>query len=110
CGFWDVHRTLYPLLCLLYPERSGEMIASWLNAYREGGWLPKWSSPGYRDSMVGSHSDVVIAEAIVKGIAGFDYDLAYEAIRKNGSVPGDASGRYGRRGLEDYVAFGYVPA
>src|SRR5690606_8249444 len=76
----------------------------------EGGWLPKWSSPGYRDSMAGSHSDVVIAEAIVKGIDGFDRDLAYEAIRKNGRVPGDPNGRYGRRALDGCIALGFVPA
>lgn len=26
--------------------------AGWLNAYKEGGWLPSWASPGYRNCMV----------------------------------------------------------
>ena len=31
-----------------------------------GGWLPKWASPGYRGSMVGTMGDVSVADAIVK--------------------------------------------
>jgi len=54
-----------------------------LNAYQEGGWLPSWASPGYRNCMVGTFADVVIADAIVKGVKGFDYDLARRAILKD---------------------------
>ena len=27
-------------------------IVGWLNAFKEGGWLPSWASPGYRNCMV----------------------------------------------------------
>ncbi len=37
--------------------------------------------------MVGTHADSLIAEAVVKGITGFDTELAYEAVRKDGTVP-----------------------
>jgi len=60
-GFWDTFRTVYPLLALLYPRKLGDLLEGWLNAYRAGGWLPKWASPGYRDSMVGTFADVVFA-------------------------------------------------
>ena len=109
-GFWDTHRTVYPLLSILFPQRLGEMLDGWLNAYCEGGWLPKWSSPGYRNCMIGTHMDVIFADACLKRVPGFDYETAYEAIRKNGTelVPDDAP--YGRIGLADYLALGYVPA
>jgi predicted alpha-1,2-mannosidase len=52
-GFWDTFRALYPLLNLLYPSVNREMQEGLINAYKEGGFLPEWSSPGYRDVMVG---------------------------------------------------------
>jgi len=109
-GFWDAHRTLFPLLSFAWPQRLGEMIQGWINAWRQGGWLPRWSSPGYRNSMVGTHAEVVLAEAIVKGIPGFDVHQAYEAIRHSAATPGDAQGLNGRMGLEAYEKLGYVPA
>lgn len=108
-GFWDTYRTLYPLLCMLDPERVGEMLAGYLNAYQEGGWLPQWASPGYRACMVGTHSDAVLAHAIACGIPGFDYHLAYEAMRKNVTVESDTDG-CGRTGMQEYETLGYLPA
>ena len=37
-----------------------------INDYKEGGWLPEWSSPGYSDVMVGNNSASVVAEAYIK--------------------------------------------
>jgi putative alpha-1,2-mannosidase len=59
----------------------------WLNAYKEGGWLPSWASPGYRNCMVGTFADVVVADAIVKGVPGFDLNLAKDALMKDVSYP-----------------------
>jgi len=89
----------------------GECVVGWLNAYREGGWLPSWASPGYRNCMVGTFADVVIADAIVKGIKGFDYELAFRALHKDAyeAPPAHASGAIGKDGLNDYTSFGYVP-
>ena len=81
-GFWDTFRTVYPLLSLIYPDYLGEIIQGWLNAFKEGGWLPSWASPGYRNCMVGTFADVVVADAIVKGIRGFDLMTAYQALYK----------------------------
>lgn len=107
-GFWDTYRTVYPLLGLIDPEGFGEIVEGFLAAYREGGWLPKWASPGYRDCMVGTHMDAVIAEAVAHDIQGFDRAEAYEAIRRNAFEPGDTDGRWGRLGLSSYLERGYV--
>ncbi|MFG0248544.1 MAG: GH92 family glycosyl hydrolase [Phycisphaeraceae bacterium JB051] len=109
-GFWDVHRTLYPLLSVVYPQAYSQLLQGWLNAYREGGWLPKWASPGYRNAMCGSHAEAVFADAIVKGTEGFDHDLAYQAIIQSATQVGDEAGTYGRNGIADYLKLGYVPA
>lgn len=109
CGFWDGYRALFPLLSLIAPEVLGDMIAGWLNAYREGGWLPNWASPGYRACMVGSHGTAVIADAWLKGIRGFDPELALEALLKDATADSD-SAQFGRVGGADYAARGYVAA
>lgn len=109
-GFWDTYRTVYTLLGLIDPSGFGEIIDGYLAHFREGGWLPKWCSPGFRDCMIGSHSDAVVSEAILRGIEGFDYVEAYEAIRKNAFVPVEGHGRFGRRALAEYLRLGYVPA
>lgn len=108
-GFWDTYRTVYPLLAIIDRDGFGEIVDGFLQAYRQGGWLPRWASPGYRDCMIGSHSDVVIAEAVAHGIDGFDYEEAYEAIRRNAfDIPSNA-GAYGRVALDEYTRLGYVP-
>jgi predicted alpha-1,2-mannosidase len=109
-GFWDVHRTLYPLLSVVYPKVYSQLLQGWLNAYREGGWLPKWASPGYRNAMCGSHAEAVFADAIVKGTVDLDHDLAYQAIVQSATQIGDDAGTYGRNGIADYLKLGYVPA
>ncbi len=107
-GFWDTFRTVYPLLALVYPDLLGNILEGWLSAYREGGWLPKWASPGYRDCMIGTHMDVVFADAYVRGVRGFDSALAYEAIRKN-AFAATPTGEYGREALDEYIELGFVP-
>ena len=49
------------------------------NAYKEGGWLPEWASPGLRNVMVGYNSASVIADAYLKGVRGYDINTLYEA-------------------------------
>lgn len=108
-GFWDAYRTVYPQLSLLYPATLGELMQGWVNAYSESGWLPKWASPGHRQSMVGTMGDVSLADAIVKGIAGFDVQSAYAAIRKDAFVlPPNGAGNIGRTCLAAYLQDGYV--
>lgn len=110
-GFWDTFRTVYPMLSLLYPDHLGDIVQGWLNAYKEGGWLPSWASPGYRNCMVGAFGDVVVADAIMREIPGFDMQLAYGAMHKSSfeAPPGHAGGAVGKEGLQDYIAFGYIP-
>ncbi|MCR4440341.1 MAG: glycoside hydrolase family 92 protein [bacterium] len=109
-GPWDVYRTQYPLLSILFPERLAEIIQGWTNAYKEGGWFPKWASPGYRSCMIGTHIDAIIADAFVKGIRSFDMETAYEGMHKHAWQAGASDGAVGRKGLEHYLRLGYVPA
>jgi len=107
-GFWDTFRALYPFLNLVYPFINKEMQEGLINDYKEGGWLPEWSSPGYADIMVGNNSASVVAEAYLKGLRGYDINTLYDALvhGANNEGPISATGRYG---VKYYNELGYVP-
>jgi predicted alpha-1,2-mannosidase len=109
-GYWDVYRAWYPFMSLVYPERLGEILQAWVNAYREGGWMPQFPAPGYRACMSGSLIDSLFADAIVKDISGFDREAAYEGLRKHATQPGNPDKGYGRQGIEHYLKLNYLPA
>ncbi len=107
-GFWDTFRALYPFLNLVYPAINREMQEGLLNDYKEGGWLPEWSSPGYANIMIGNNSASVVADAYIKGLRGYNIDTLYAALLKgaNNEGPIDA---VARKGAPYYTALGYVP-
>ena len=107
-GFWDTHRTVYPLYSILYPEQLGEILEGWLAAYRESGWFPQWPSPGHRGCMIGSHIDAVFADAVSKNIEGFNIEEAYQGLRKHAFEKSELES-IGRIGLEHYLKLGYIP-
>ena len=107
-GFWDTFRALYPFLTLCYPSIDQEMQAGLVNDYKEGGWLPEWSSPGYRSVMVGNNSASVVADAYLKGLRGYDINTLYEALLKDANHEGPIPA-VGREGVQYYNTLGYVP-
>lgn len=106
-GFWDTYRTTWPAYSLLTPDKAGELIDGFVQQYRDGGWIARWSSPGYADLMVGTSSDVAFADAYVKGVRGFDVQGAYEAALKNATVV-PPNGAVGRKGMQTSVFRGYT--
>ncbi|MCU0379119.1 MAG: GH92 family glycosyl hydrolase [Bacteroidales bacterium] len=107
-GFWDTFRAAMPLITLMYPEISSQIMEGLVNAYLESGWLPEWASPGHRNCMIGSNSASLIADAWLKGIRGYEIDTLWNALVKNtkGHGPVHSVGRYG---AEYYNSLGYVP-
>ncbi|TDD02749.1 glycoside hydrolase family 92 protein [Nonomuraea deserti] len=106
-GFWDTYRTTWPAYALLTPKAAGEMVDGFVRQYEDGGWIARWSSPGYADLMVGTSSDVAFADAHLKGITGFDAETAYEAAVKNATVT-PTTRHVGRKGLSTSVFLGYT--
>lgn len=107
-GFWDTFRAAMPLLTLIRPDISAQIMEGLVNAYLESGWLPEWASPGHRDCMIGSNSASLIADAYLKGIRGYNIDTLWAAVVKNtmGNGPVTSVGRYG---AEYYNRLGYIP-
>lgn len=107
-GFWDTFRALYPFLNLVYPAINKEMQEGLVNAYKEGGWLPEWSSPGYANIMVGNNSASVVSDAYVKGIRGQDINTLWDAVVHGANNAGPMEA-VGRDGVKYYNELGYVP-
>ena len=68
-GFWDTYRTAWSAYSLFSPGTAGELVDGFVQQYRDGGWVARWSSPGYANLMTGTSSDVSFADAYVKGVA-----------------------------------------
>ncbi len=99
---WDVFRALNPLFTITQPERLPDLINSMLQLYEDNGLLPVWDiSTWEANTMTGYHSVPIIADAMLKGIKGFDYTKAYEAMLK--------SAYQNVRGTTDYIKYGYLP-
>lgn len=113
-SMWDTYRALHPLLHILAPQKSGEMMQSLALKYQQGGWMPIfpcWNS--YTAAMIGDHCVATLADAYIKGIRNFDVEVAYEGARKNAfQTPGkieDYKNGMGRRALSSYLSYGYIP-
>jgi predicted alpha-1,2-mannosidase len=106
-GFWDTYRTAWPAYTLLYPELCARLVDGFVQHHREGGWIPRWSSPGYADCMTGTSSDVAFADAQIKGVPLPDPVATYESGLRNATVaPTDPL--VGRKGVERGFFTGYV--
>ncbi|HET6583063.1 MAG TPA: GH92 family glycosyl hydrolase [Nannocystaceae bacterium] len=93
-SLWDTYRTLHPLLNLVQRDRSGDMMQSLVRMYQQGGDLPMWPLAfGYTSGMVGTSADIVLADAALLEIAGFDGDIAYMGARLHATEERPNDGR-----------------
>ena len=105
---WDTFRTLHPLLTLIQPERQRDMVRSLVDTYVHTGWMPDARIAGANGlTQGGSNSDVLVADAFVKGLRGIDYRKAYESMLKNAEVDSPRPVYEGRE-VEEYKRLGYL--
>ncbi|MBO4573726.1 MAG: GH92 family glycosyl hydrolase [Bacteroidales bacterium] len=100
---WDTFRTENPLLNIIQPKRSVDIINTFIDNYETGGLLPTWElAANETHCMIGYHSIPVFADAYVNGITGFDADKALAAMvdRANKDF----------FGLDCYKKYGYIAA
>jgi predicted alpha-1,2-mannosidase len=104
-SLWDTYRAHHPLLNLINPERNADMVNSMLAHYDRSVeyMLPVWSFYGNETwCMIGYHAVSVVADAIVKDVKGFDYERAYQAMKRTAMNPDYDC-------LPEYTAMGWVP-
>lgn len=81
-SLWDTFRGAHPLYTLIERKRTSDFINTFLKQYEQGGRLPVWEfASNETDCMIGYHSVSVMADAMAKGIKGFDYEKAFEAAK-----------------------------
>ncbi|MES2762689.1 MAG: GH92 family glycosyl hydrolase [Bacteroidota bacterium] len=80
-SLWDTFRGLHPLFTIIQQKRTADFINTFLHQYNESGRLPMWElSANETNCMIAFHSVSVIADAMTKGISGFDKDALYGAM------------------------------
>ncbi|MCX6225289.1 MAG: GH92 family glycosyl hydrolase [Bacteroidia bacterium] len=85
-SLWDTYRAAAPLFTLTQTERLPDIINSYLEFYKQYGLLPSWELYfSEANVMPGYHAVPIIADAILKDIQGFDYNLALEAMIETSS-------------------------
>jgi predicted alpha-1,2-mannosidase len=110
---WDIYRTEVPLLALIAPGETSDMMQSLVDAYRQEGWLPRWPLVNGPTSVMGGDSvDAVIGGAYAFGARAFDARGALGGMVKGATStqPPPAQGWYFERWeLHDqYLQRGYV--
>jgi len=113
---WDTFRTTHPLIALLEPEVVNDMVRSLVHTYEASGWMQKctWNATGDSRVMTGNPQFCVVADAVAKGLATRDLDLAFKAMEKGANedephpLSEGACGYVNRGTPKDYVDLGYV--
>lgn len=110
-AIWDTYRSSFPLIPLIDPRRTADMVNSLINIGKRDGYMPDARSGNANGrTQGGSNAEVVIADAYVKGVEGIDYAAGLEAMLKDAEVPpGGNEEAEGRGGLREYVELGYIP-
>lgn len=108
---WDIYRSEIPLLALLFPEVTSDMMQSLVLDAQQGGGLPIWPVANDESgAMVGDPSTASIANAYAFGARGFDTKAALAAMIRNATDPETKSKSYpARNALADYLKYGYIP-
>ena len=104
-SLWDTYRALHPWFNLVHQDVNADIANSMLAHYDKSTerMLPIWSFYGNETwCMIGYHAVSVLADMIVKGVKGFDYERAYEAMKTTAM-----NKHYDC--LPDYDRNGYVP-
>ena len=100
-SLWDTFRAAHPLYTLIEKKRTADFINTFLKQYEQGGRLPVWElASNETDCMIGYHSVSVIADAMSKGIKGFDYEKCFEASKYSAMLD--------HLGLEAYKRNGFI--
>ena len=104
-SLWDTYRAFHPLLNLVNKPLQAQLALSMLEHYDKSAehMLPIWSFYGGETwCMIGYHAVSVLADMMMKGVPGFDYERAYQAMKATATNPHYDS-------ISDYTLLGYVP-
>jgi predicted alpha-1,2-mannosidase len=113
---WDTFRALHPLLLLVSPKRTRDMVKSLISmGFQNDEGLPKfpaWNAESM--AMIGDHCIVIIADAIHKGI--FSGTYKSELLIKKGvdlimqaRMLSKSNRSRSQPGMRPYIDLGFIP-
>jgi predicted alpha-1,2-mannosidase len=108
----DIYRSEVPLLALLLPGPTSQMVQSMLNdaAQTKGGFLPRWAiADNDAGQWDGDSADPIIADAYAYGARQFNVGEALKDMVHGATVP-ETGFVTERQNLQEYEARGWVPA
>lgn len=103
-SLWDTFRAAHPLYTIIAPEMDAAFVNSMLAHFDSYGYLPIWSLWGQDNyCMIGNHAIPVVADAVLKGIAGIDPERALRACVASATTvhPGSP--------FDVWEKYGYMP-
>ncbi len=111
---WDVYRSEFPLLSLISPQTVNDEVNSLLSiAKMKNSSFPRWELMGIdSECMVGDAGLLVMGDAYLKGIRGFDIMAAYDIARASATAAGTLGDKPFaglRPALPQYREDAYVP-
>jgi hypothetical protein len=99
-SLWDTFRAAHPLYTLIDQKRTTDYLNTFIKQFEQGGRLPVWElASNETDCMIGYHSVSVIADAMVKGIPGVDYEKLFEAAKHSAMLDHLGLDAYKRQGF-----------
>jgi len=116
CG-WDTGRVTHPLHALVDPSSRSDVVRSFLQSYRDQGFMAKatWNALGDSRCMTGNFQFCAVADAFVKGFRqGYDPAEVFAALRKGSMEDSENAlqeglcGYLGQGTPPDYVDRGFV--
>ncbi len=113
---WDTGRATHPLDTIVDPESCSDMAQSFVQTYKDSGWMAKqtWNALGDSRCMTANFQFCILADAAVKGLKDFDVETAWAAMVKGANqdsenILQDVLCGYLDQGTPpDYVNLGYV--
>lgn len=108
---WDIYRSEVPLLALVVPDRMADMCESIVLMYQQGGWIDRWPHINrYTNVMAGSPLTIMMANAWLDGIHGFDMNAAWEGMYRDATQAPPLHRPYqGQEGIDWINKVHYVP-
>ena len=101
-SLWDTYRALHPLLNIIDQKRSADFLYTFMNQYRQSGYLPMWELSAFETwCMIGYHAVPVVLDAYMKGIRDYDAEEMLKAMI--------ATANLNKLGRPEYAKFGFVP-
>ncbi len=108
---WDVYRSEIPLLALIEPRRMNDIAESIVLMYQQGGWIGRWPQINlYTNVMAGSPLTIILCNAWLDGLHGFDIKTAWEGMLKDATqAPPPGKPYVGQEGIQWINKLHYVP-